>query len=156
MKRLLITFVLFSVAAFSQRGTYTVERKSALVASAEVVTIQLPTAAIATSAAMLKAAVYCSVECEITLERDGTAATTTTLTPVLNYTNSVAVSANAYRSSNVGVGSVIARYTVAAGLTLPLDLGDISLLKKTTPENFTIRTASITGTAIIVIKWREY
>jgi hypothetical protein len=66
------------------------------------------------------------------------------------------VSASAYRSSDVGIGSVVARYTVAAGLTLPLDLGDVSLMKKVSPENFSIRTAAITGTVIIVIKWREY
>lgn len=156
MKRLLTTFALFSLAVFAQRGTYTVERKTALVGAAETITIQMPTAATATSAQMMKAAVYCSVECEITLERDGVAATATALTPVVSYTGSSTVSASAYRSSDVGIGSVVARYTVAAGLTLPLDLGDVSLMKKVSPENFSIRTAAITGTVIIVIKWREY
>lgn len=154
--RLILIICLFAGSLLAQRGTYTVERKSALVASAEVITVQLPTAALATSAPMLKAAVYCSVECEITLERDGTAATATEITPVATGTIGETVSAKAYRSSDVGTGSVIARYVVSAGLTLPLDLSDIALMRKATPENFTIRTASITGTAIIVIKWREY
>ena len=154
--KLLLMICLFAGSLLAQRGTYTVERKSALVASSEAITVQLPIAATATSALMMKAAIYCSVECEITLERDGTEATATALTPVPLQNTFETVSATAYRSSNVGVGSVIARYTVAAGLTLPLDLVDIGLMKESAPENFTIRTASITGTVIIVIKWREY
>ena len=154
--RLILIICLFAGSLLAQRGTYTVERKSALVASPDAITVQLPTAALATSALMMKAAVYCSVECEITLERDGTAATATALTPVPLQTTFETVSANAYHSSNVGVGSVIARYTVAAGLTLPLDLVDVALLRNATPENFTIRVASMTGTIIRVIKWREY
>lgn len=156
MKRLLIGLVLLAGQLCAQRGTYTVERKSALVGAAEVITVQLPTAALATSVQLLDAAIYCSVECEITLERNGTAATTTEITPTALRSTDSAVSAKAYRSSDVGTGTVVSRYIIPAGSTLALDLSDLALLRKATPENFTIRTASITGTAVIVMKWREY
>ena len=151
MNRLMIA-LLFAGALLAQRGTYTVERKSALVAGAEIITVQLPTTADTVTAQMLKAGVYCSVECEITLERDGTAATTIAITPTRLRSADSVVTAAAYRSSNAGVGTVLARYIIAAGATMVLDLVDIRLANG---ENFSVRISSITGTAIIVIKWRE-
>jgi len=153
MKRLLI-LMLFAVTAFGQnaRGIYTAEWSQALVAAAQTITVQLPTTAGVRNAQMDSAAVYCSVQCEITVERNGTAATATAVASRV-VTGNATSTAIAYRSSNVGVGTVLSRLVVPTGGTMQLDLKDIGLLAG---QNVSIRTAAITGTAIINVKWREF
>jgi len=80
MRRLLIGLV-FAGVLLAQRGTYTVERKSSLSSTAEVITVQLETSATTVTVQMAEASVYCSAQCEVTLERSGTLATTTAIIP---------------------------------------------------------------------------
>jgi hypothetical protein len=151
--RLILIICLLAVPLLAQRGTYTVERKSTLSGTAEVITVQIPAATTTVTMQMVKASVYCSVQCEITLERDGTAAANTALTPVPTFVGAQAVAATAYRSSDVGAGTVLARYIVAAGQTLLLDLTDVRI---SPGGNFSIRSDAITGTFLNTTKWREY
>lgn len=135
---------------------YAASQTTTLSAAAEVVTIQAP----ATQAAMTRliqmkgVAVVCSVACTVSLERDGTAATSTSLTvnPVLN--NAPAATATAWHSSNVGSGTVLSQYQIAAGGTLNLDLSNKWLGAPS--QNVTIRTSSITGTVNINFMWAEW
>ena len=155
MKKTLLTLAL-SIGSLFAQGVYTAEYKATgLSSAASVVTVQLGNVTTAKAAYMLKAAVYCSVQCEITLERDGSQATTTAIVPAATRGSAPTVSSVAYRSSNVGTGTVLARYVVTAGSTMPIDLTDVILVPQRILENFSIRTAAITGDAIIVIKWRE-
>lgn len=156
MRRILTILILFVSSVFGQTGTYTVEYKAVLVGAASVVTLQLDNTTTSKGAELLKAALYCSVESEFTLERNGTAASSTALTAVPLNTGMATAKVSAYRSSNTGVGTVMARYVVPAGSTFLLDLTDVAILPMTSTSNVSIRTASLTGTCITVMKWREY
>ena len=154
MKRLL-AIGLFTCSLFAQ-GVYTAEYKATgLSSAASVVTVQLGNITTIKAVYLQSAAVYCSVACEITLERDGTQATGTALTPTATRSGSPTVKATAWRSSDAGVGTVLARYLIPAGGTLLLELEDIVLVPQRILENFTVRTAAISGNAIIVVKWKE-
>lgn len=153
MRKLIIAALIMAAPVLAgRRGTYSVERKASLSGAAEVVTVQLP-ASTNRTARLVGASVYCSVECEFTLERDGSLATTTALTPAKLFSTDATVTAGAYHTSNVGSGTTFARHVVPAGGTLSLDLADVGLKAG---ETFTVRTASITGTAIVNVKWEEY
>jgi len=154
--RTLIVFALLCLPLFGQRGTYTATRKVALSGTAEVVTIQLPADAAATSAQLIDASVYCSVACELSLELNGSTATGTAVTAVATQSGYSAATAAVYRSSTSTGGAVQSIQEVPAGQTLLLDLADIGLRRLTSPENFTIRGPTMTGTIVITLKWREY
>jgi hypothetical protein len=142
-------------AAVAQQS-YTASQTTSLSAAAEVVTLQAPGSAGTIPAKLIHlnaAAISCSVACTVTLERDGTAASTTALTPQAVNREAPAAIALAYHASNVGVGTVVAQYPIAAGGTLTLDLADKFLW--TAQENLTLRTNSITGTVYINVKWSE-
>lgn len=133
-------------------------KATTLSGAVEVITIQQP----ATGGKTIRiesVEVWCSVACTVTLEREGTAATGTTLTPtVVTYGTP---SANVFHTSDVGVGSVITIKEIPAltitpivfpgGLNLPpFDSdGDASNF------NFSVRTNSITGDVKITIVWRQ-
>lgn len=140
-----------SLLAQSSQGVYTYERSASLSGAASVVTIHLPTTANRT-VRFLGASVYCSVVCTFTLERDGTAPTTTAVTPA-EMNGGTAGEATAYHTSNVGTSTVIKSYNVAAAeeKVIELDSKGLKLGK-----NLTIRTNSITGTARIFIQWQEF
>lgn len=152
--RIFTLLLLLALSAFAQgpiRGTYQVERKSTG-STAEAITVQIASGS-ARSAYMLASSVYCSVECEITVERDGTAATATALTPVKMNSADSAVSATAYRSSDVGAADrTTSRQTIGAGATIILDLTPHVILAG---ENITVRTASASATVIINLQWTE-
>ena len=134
------------------RGTYQVERKSTT-DTAEAVTVQIASGS-ARTARMTGATVYCSVEAEVTVERDGAAATATPLTVLKMNSEDATASATAYHSSDVGAANrTTARHIVAAGGTILLDLSPHILLAG---ENITIRTAHASGTVIINVQWTEY
>lgn len=145
----LLALLMFVAPLALARSTYTAVKKTVLDSDSEAVTVQLPAGATKT-VAFRTASVYCSVECEFTVERNGTAATATSL--AVNAVNGSDGAARAYSSSNVGTGTVIGRNIVPAGGTTVIELEDAGLIAG---QNLTIRTASITGTAIIVIKWFE-
>jgi hypothetical protein len=151
-KVLLLMLLASSAFAQNARGIYTAEWSEALVATAQAVTIQIPAASGVRNARMDSAAIYCSVQCEFTVERDGAAATTTAMTSRRVSGNTTSV-ARAYRSSDAGTGTVLSRLVVPAGGTVAVDLSDIGLFAG---QNCTVRTAAITGTAIVNVKWREF
>jgi hypothetical protein len=153
-----VAMLLYFVAtsqAFGQTtpspGSFMATRTTTLSGAAEVITIQTAT----TAPRLLHfrgLAIYCSVACDVTLERDGTAATATSFSIVpINQRYPASVAA-AYRSSDVGTGTVLSTYSLTAGGLLPLDLTD----KYVYPgENLTLRTSSITGTVRITFQWEE-
>jgi hypothetical protein len=154
MKKLILLLAVLPGLLLAQRGTYTIEQKTALTASTETITVQLGSAAgVVRTVGFVTASVYCSVACEITLERDGTLATTTAITPQKVNPEDNAVTATAYKSSNVGSGTTIGRQILGAGALMVFDLQDIGL---TAGKNFSIKTDSITGTVVINIKWKEW
>jgi hypothetical protein len=129
-------------------------REATLVAAAEVVTIQQPATAPA-NVWFDGLSVYCSVACAFTLERNGTAATATEITPAA-ITPGLAAKAKAFHGSDVGTGTVIARYVVPAGATVPVSVRGMKLRwNGGTGENLTIRTDAISGDVKILVRWGE-
>jgi len=152
MRKAIFVLLLSVGTACAQRGAYLVSQKTTLTGAAEVVTVQLPPAT-SVNVAFERASVYCSVECEFTLERDGAAATQTAATPVRIIPSDPAPAATAYRSSNVGAGTVLTQYVVPAGGTVVLDLR-LVLIKA--GQNVSVRTSAITGVVIIQFGWKEH
>ncbi len=155
MKRLLLLLAI-ALPLAAQTPTYTATQTTSLSSAAEVITIQAPGAANTRPTKLITLAgvsVYCSVACTVTIERDGTAATTTALTPAsLDYHFPVAL-ATTYHSSNVGTGTVLSSYAIAAMATAVIDLSSKQLLSG--GDNLTLRTSSITGTVVINLQWTE-
>src|SRR5690242_4256563 len=108
LRNLIIVGLLGSVLALAQPGfqsgqpAFVAFKQTALAGTAEVITVQQPASG-AKNVSFVAAYVDCSAVCTITLERDGTAATTTALTVVqVNPDFNVAATANAFSASNVG------------------------------------------------------
>lgn len=134
---------------------YTVVRDATLSGAAEVVTIQQPATG-ASKVRLLWASVYCSVACDVTQERNGTAATTTAATAAkVNPDKADSAAATVFHTSNVGVGTVISK-TPTSGGTATISFDKIVLVGDGTTKNYTIRTSSITGRVVIVLAWEEY
>ena len=150
---LLVAACLMALAQ-PQAGLYCAAKTTALTGAAEVITIQQPATG-SRSVAFRGASIYSSVEAALTLERDGTAASSTTLAVVKLNASADTATATAWSSSNVGAGTTLSAYTVPAGGTLVLDLGGIWMLGDGTAKNLTLRTASITGTVKINVCWQE-
>lgn len=139
--------------AFDSR--FTIFRATTLAAAAEKLTVQQPATG-SKNVYFVSASVYCSVACTATMSRDGTAASTTTLTPVAISGIGTATTATGYRSSNVGSGTAISvDHVVAAGSTVVFDLSGVQLRGNGTTKNFSVETNAITGDTKIQIIWRE-
>lgn len=149
MKRLILLLV-FTLVAHAQ--DYSVVKETVLAAAAEVITVQQPASG-ALTVRLKSAYIDCSVACTITLERNGTVAAGSTITPAP--LNAGTAKVTAWSSSTVGTGTVISKFTLPAGGGVPLDLSGISLIGNGTGKNFTIRTSSITGTVHVNIKLTE-
>ena len=147
----LILAVACALPVFGQGKIYSIDQRLTLAAASGVVTVQLPAGTLR-NVSFTGVAVYCSVACEFTVERDGTLATTTARQPAPLNASDGNGTAMLYYSSNVGAGTTIARYVVPAGGTIPLSLTSKFL---TAGQNFTIRTDAITGTFISNWQWRE-
>jgi hypothetical protein len=149
-------------AAFAQSATggspasYGVSVVASESGAASVVTVQgnqLPGVRLLKTIALKGFDVTCSVACTVTLERDGAAATATTQA-IVQLNGEYAIStANAYAASNVGVGTVLAQYSLTAGGQIAISLAGKQLYSGT--ENITIRTSSITGTVNTNLQWTE-
>lgn len=149
-----IVFLLLCLPWFARAADFLAFKSTVLSGTAETVTVQQPATG-AKSVSFLDGWVYCSVACTVTLSRSGTAATTTTLTVVsLSQPTETAITA-AFHTSNVGAGTTLATYDLAAGQTLSLDMGSMAMIGSNTARNVSIGVSSITGTAKIGIKWRE-
>lgn len=146
---------------------FIVDYGGSLSGATQKITIQLPTATAGTRVRLKAAKIYCSVACTVTQERNGTAATATSLTVnKLNPEASGTLTVTAWRSSNVGAAAVT--YTsdvVIAGTTLPLNLGSavdsetrggVYLIGTTSAINYSIGLASMTGDYRITIIGEQY
>lgn len=154
-----ILWGLLTAAPVLGQISYVAQKSTSLSAAAEVITVQQPAPSSTNKLAQLKTAfVACSVACTVTLERNGTFASATTLATRNVNTNEAASTLTAWSSSNVGTGIVLQVAPIAAGGYLVFDLSNPSINLKPfigTSENFTIRISSITGTAYITINWTE-
>jgi hypothetical protein len=149
----LATLIAFAIplAAQSPVNLHGVYQEVSLTSSAAVVTVQQPASG-AREVTFEGAVIYCSVTCIVTLEMNGTAATTTSGTVIKLNTKAPTAKAVVFTSSNVGVGTVIQKYESPAGISKSgLSLGVIS----GTQQNITLRTDSITGTVRILLMWSE-
>lgn len=160
MKLRLLALGLLAVALPGQRyylRHYEALKQTALVAAAEIVTVQQPAAASRTIYPK-EAYVYCSVACTFTVERDGTAATGTALTVISLHASNPTTAVTAWHTSNVGAGTTVSpTYALGGGAEnwLLIDLTKFVLVGDGTAKNLTVRTSSITGTARISIVWEE-
>lgn len=165
-RNLFLAVLLFSVLALPARPQqtvfenvdfqklYTASREVTLSGTAEVVTIQQPATNSGQHFFMDGLAVYCSVDCTFTVERSGTAATTTAFTPAPVNPGTAVAKAQALHTSNVGSGTAIGKYWVAAGSEKVVGLRGLRL-RTNTRDNLTVRTSAITGTVRILVKWGE-
>ena len=133
---------------------YTASRETTLSGAAETVTIQQPATNSGQHFFIDGAAVYCSVDCVVTVERNGTAATSTAFTPTPLNPGVIAAKAQAFHTSNVGAGTLIGKYRVPAGSEKVIQLRGLRL-RANYRDNLTVKTDSITGTVRILVKWAE-
>lgn len=152
MKRLLLLFLMGW--GLNAQIFYSTSKTTALSGAAEVVTVQLPATGTNT-VNFLGAWVDCTVACTLTVERNGAAATSTTLAVNNINPGQTAAAATGWSSSNVGTGTVISRIGIAAGGGVSIDLTKIRMTGNGTGQNLTIRTNSITGTVNITIVHSE-
>jgi hypothetical protein len=155
MKKLLLFTALLSsgISCFGQ--VYAVRKQTVLAGTAEVITIQQP-ATLARQVTFISAYFDCSVACSFTLERNGTAATSTTL--AVNNVNpgETAAATTAWSASNVGVGTVLASYNCPGACSIAIDLTGVTFAQVNgTGVNLTLRSSSITGTVDIIFKYSE-
>lgn len=154
----LILALALAVSAFGQSNPtvprYLAKKLTTLSGAAEKVTVQQP-AASPVQVNFETADVYCSVACTITFYQNGTAATTTTLTPI-GFGFSPPPKAVAFSGSDVGTGNTLKAFTVPAGATWTFDLSMFFLAKGGGgANNFSIGTSSITGDVRIQIQYTE-
>ena len=156
MKKTLLLFVLATGAGWSQIASVLVKTTS-LSGTAEVITLQQnPTKTSRMIVRLVAAYVDCSVACTITLERNGSPASTTTLVPINLNPGTTTAAANGFSASNVGVGTVLGSYVIAAAGSLTIDLSSIYFtINNDQSSNLTIRTSAITGTVDVIIKFTE-
>lgn len=155
MKQLL-TLLVFSAGLALAQPTFNAYYEATLAGSPAVVTVQQPAANAASTVRFKTASVYCSVACDVTVERSGTAATSTALTPVsVNASMTAAAKTKAFSASNAGVGTVLNKFTIGAGGTMAIDLMPLTLSGAGTDKNLTFRTSSVTGTVRITIQFEE-
>jgi hypothetical protein len=156
MRTKLIGILLVVCLPLLGRGVYAFQQKTSLSGTAEAITIQMPSTAGVTRSASFTGSgdgisVYCSAQCEITLERGSATATATDVT-IVEINAGDASAMRALRSSNIVTGTVFARQIVGAGQILVLDLSNKGLIRN---QSITLRTDSITATVIINAKWHE-
>ena len=161
MIRLLLSLLLWATLMVAQQlqHHYVVEHEAVLAAAPAVTTVQVP-ANTARWVVFREAYVWCSVDCTVTVERDGTAATATSL-PVKKLnpgaTWVATPSSTAFRTSDVGAGTVVSpKIYVTANTQQVIDLAKFVFESgRDAVQNLTIRTTSITGTARTAITFEE-
>lgn len=156
-KVLLVILLAASVASaqglrITEGPRFSVYKATTLSSASEAVTIQQPASG-GRTVNFDTALLYCSVACSVELERDGTAATGTALTPVVLTFGTA--TADAFHTSDVGNGSTVTEYNVSAGETLGIDLRGIRMTGNGTGQNLTFRTNTISGDVRITVVWRE-
>lgn len=152
----LIALTAFAQSPFKRSlAVYTVTRDTTLSASSEAITIQQP----ATGSHVVEfvgASIYCAASCNISQERNGSAATATAATIALANPEQGSAAATAWYQSNVGSpASTLPTFTINGGGSASIDLQDMFLVGNGTGKNYTLRVGPTTGRVIITIKWRE-
>lgn len=134
---------------------FVVNKTTTLASAAEVITVQLVTS----KQSIVKfygVYVDSTVATSFTVEINGAAATSTALTPVaINPSTGYTPQITGWSASNVGAGSVVARFSVGAGSGLYFDLSNVILTGSNTNTNLTVRSSSISGTVDINIYGAE-
>lgn len=131
---------------------YQANKTTSLSGAAEKITVQATAASGPVS--FEEADVYCSVACVATIYVSGAAATTTALAVTGPLGVSGGVPPLAFSSSNVGGGTTLKSFNIAAGATLVLDMHAFYLPAGAGGgANLSVGTSSITGTATIQIQW---
>lgn len=135
--------------------SYVAQKTTTLSSAAEVITVQQPAA----SSRILdfkSAYVDCSVTCTVTLERNGSPASSTALVILNINPNESTAASTGWSASNVGTGTVLSVVSIPASGSIIFDLSGIGLLaNNSTGQNLSIRTSSITGTVHITVKYTE-
>lgn len=139
--------------AMSYSQIYLAYREASLSGAAEAVTVQQPASG-AKNVYLDGAMVYCSADCDVTLERNGTAATTTSFTPVGVNPGITVAKARAFHTSNAGVGTVLAKYKIQGGTSQSMALRGVRL-RWNAADNLTVRVGTMTGDVKILVRWGE-
>ena len=165
MRRLIASLILLALPLVAQRNmpifhnTYTTSQSFTLSTSAAVLTVQQP-AALANTVELLYARIESTVALAFELERDGTAATATATTEVGTTVLTPTAAATAFQGSDVGNGTTIDTILVQLDQAVTVDLSrtgyNVWLVGAGTTKNFSVRSASGTGTVRITICWREW
>lgn len=161
MKRLLLLGSLALMLLQAQPANfvfYTVRKQTNLTGAAEVVTVQQPGSGTSRRVQFVSAYFDCSVACNVTLERNGTAASSTSLTVNNLNPGDPLPTTVAFSGSNVGTGTVEASYSCASACQpgIPIDLSRMSFgIGSSGTTNLTLRTSSITGLVNIDILYAE-
>jgi hypothetical protein len=152
----LILALLFTGLCFGQTAYFAAYKATTLSSAVEAVTVQQPASGSKT-VRFEGAYIYCSAACVVTLSVDGTAATTTALTPVAlaRQATPATPTATAYHTSNAGSGTTLAAYDIAAGGEKSLEKSGLTLFGDGTARNFTLKTNSISGSVRILVFWSE-
>lgn len=153
----LILCLLFSALTFAgQPGwNYSAYKETVLAAASEAISIQQPSGG-SRNIYIDGIAVYCSVDCEFTIERGGTAATTTALTASILGRSAPAPIAQTFYSSNAGAGTeTLSKYSVTAGSTVPISMAGLAMPRGGGGDTVTVRTSTITGTVRVIVRWTE-
>lgn len=159
IRRSIVLSLLFIANLISQNTTditFSTYKQTTLAGTAEVLTVQHTAAAIR-NVRFISGYMYCSVACTITLERSGTAATSTAHTIVNlnpNNLNKRATNSQTYHTSNVGVGTVINTYHIPAGGILTIDLVNFQLNSRIA-DNLSLRSSAVSGDVALGLVWQE-
>lgn len=137
---------------------YSVYKESTKSAATEVITLQLPSRA-GKRAELGQLVVYCTADTTITIEINGSTATTpdsVAITPQVINLPSFTPVAQAYSSSNSTGGTILDKYTLFGDSVLSLNLADVVLpVNQSLPKNITIRATAFTGTIRVRLNWSE-
>lgn len=133
-------------------------KESTKSAATEVITLQLPARA-SKRAELGQLVVYCTADTTITIEINGSTATTpdsVAITPQIINLPSYTPVAQAYSSSNSTGGTVLDKYTLYGDSLLSLNLMDVVLpVNQSLPKNITVRATAFTGTIRVRMTWSE-
>lgn len=149
----ILLVLLTSTIALKAQVAYSTSYSTTTSTSTSVVTVQqLPTS---TRIVRFNGLYFkTSAACNFTLENNGTPATTTTLAVSPVNSDSRAASVLAFSSSNVGSGTVLGTYTLAAGEWRTLDLTGFRF-SPLTQSNLTLRSSSCSAVIDISFRFTE-
>lgn len=162
MQRLLILLGLMAAQLSAQPvvRAYIHKSDTTLSSTARSVTVQMPASLTSNDAQTIRgieASVYCENGCDVTVSRDGTAATATagTIAAVASTTSNAPV-AKAWDQSDVGTGTALSVIPAPAGVPVPFDITNLMMKGAGTAKNFTLKTSAVSGRVVINIVWQEF